>query len=473
LNLGKNYLQNRRVDISFVFHAHDAQTIVYDVIAPSIEIKKELTIDIIKQESKACFRGKDKHEKKSWIIDVGQAIDKGETQKEFTVPSFNYKVYSDLSRYNPAPIQYIWPAATKPNQFHLHVHSCRWFSNKKNTTVLIKAYPDIKWELAFELKIDIKHYSHTNMPSEYRIFEKHQKIATKEGYKRWELNKKGEIPIVVGIGLKAEWDDKFRKVSLTKEWEKKTEILAKTLAKSVELIQTAINVCRGVMETTSIPVSFGVEYPKFEAVASWYQQNEPGYLKLAKVGEINFGAKPFIGVTTTIDLIAAAVTIASYSTTGSPAISKIVNKIRNAGKKVGAEISADAEFYGNIEVMFKEVKINSIKGTQGGFLLIGGKMGMKLIVEVKAGNDPWYSKKKPIIPFTALGRAEGDSYFGGEMKIDSDEKGIYIEPTLKFSGLQVKLKAEVTVGWFTESVEKEYDNVVPEKEINFAKHYLN
>jgi hypothetical protein len=200
---------------------------------------------------------------------------------------------------------------------------------------------------------------------------------------------------------------------------------------------------------------------------------EAGYLKIAKVGEINFGAKPFIGVTTTIDLIAAAVTVASYSTTGSPAISKIVNKIRNAGKKVGAEISANAEFYGNIGVMFKDVKINSIKGTKGGYLLIDGIMGMRLIVELKVGNNPWYKKKKEIIEFSALARAEGDAYFGGEMKIDSDEKGIYIEPTLKFSGLQVKLEAEVTVGWFSESVEQEYDDVVPAKEINFAKQYLN
>ena len=96
-----SYEQNRRVDISFVFYAHDAHTINYEVIAPSVDTKKELTIDIVGQEAKACFRAKDKHTKETWIVDVGQAIDKGDTKQTFTTPSFNYGVYSPLSRYNP------------------------------------------------------------------------------------------------------------------------------------------------------------------------------------------------------------------------------------------------------------------------------------------------------------------------------------------------------------------------------------
>jgi outer membrane protein OmpA-like peptidoglycan-associated protein len=461
----KEYIDNRRVDISFYYYGHDAQTIIYETIAPSKD--KSITIDVTEYQNKACFREKGKHTKNIKInsTEYPEAIDK-------VVDKLDFLVKSNLSLLNPMPLQYIWPKVF-PNEYNIGVHSCRYFSNDSNTTVLVKAYPDIKWELAFELKIDIKNYSHTNMPPEYRIFEKHQKIATKEGYKRWSMNKNGEVPVVIGIGLKAEWNEKQRKLSLTKEWEKKTEVLAKALAKSVDLAQNAINVCRGVMETTSIPISFGVEYPKIEMVGSWYLQKEEKHLALAIVGELNFGAKPFIGANVTIDLIAAAITVASYATTGSPAISKIVDKIRSTGKKVGAEISADAKFYGNIEIMFNEVKINSITGTQGGFLLIGGKMGMKLIVEVKAGNNPWYSKKSPIMPFEALARGTGDAYFGGEMKIDSDKNGIFIEPTLKFSGLEVTLEVEVTVGWFKEGVEKKYSEVVPKKEIKLNKHYLN
>jgi len=461
----KEYKQNRCVDITFNYYGHDAQTIVYETIAPSSD--KNITIDITEYQNKACFREKDKHQKNIRInsAEYPTAINKVTNKLDFPITS-------NLSALNPIPMQYIWPKVLE-NEYNIHVHSCRYFSVDSNPTIKVVVYPDIKWELAFELKIDVKNYSHNNMPPEYRIFEKHQKIATKEGYKRWLMNKNGEIPVVVGVGLKAEWNEAQRKLSLTKEWEKKTEILAKQLSKSIELIQSGINVCRGVLESTSIPVSFEVKYPKFEAVASWYLQKEDNQLNLAIVGKVNFAAKPFIGASVTIDLIAAAVTVASYFTTGSPAISKIVQKIRNAGKKVGAEIAADAKFYGEIEIMFNDLSINSIKGTQGGNLLIGGKMGMKLIVEVKAGNNPWYRKKSPILTFEALARATGDAYFGGEMKIDSDDKGIYIEPTLKFSGLEVTFEAEVTIGWFKDGVEKKYSEVVPKKEIKLNKHYLN
>ncbi|MFP3835693.1 hypothetical protein, partial [Chryseobacterium sp. SIMBA_028] len=113
-----------------------------------------LTIDITGYDTKACFRGNNKHKKQSYIVDVGQAIDSGDTKKTFDTPSFSYPIYSDLTRFTINPIKYIWPSATNPNQFHLHVHSCRFFSNDKRTTILINAYPDIKWELAFEFLIN-------------------------------------------------------------------------------------------------------------------------------------------------------------------------------------------------------------------------------------------------------------------------------------------------------------------------------
>jgi hypothetical protein len=39
----KSYENNRRVDISFVFNAHDAETISYEVVAPTVSTKKILS----------------------------------------------------------------------------------------------------------------------------------------------------------------------------------------------------------------------------------------------------------------------------------------------------------------------------------------------------------------------------------------------------------------------------------------------
>jgi hypothetical protein len=62
----KSYENNRRVDISFVFNAHDAETISYEVVAPTVSTKKDLVIDVVGFDTKICFRdSKNKHKKKS------------------------------------------------------------------------------------------------------------------------------------------------------------------------------------------------------------------------------------------------------------------------------------------------------------------------------------------------------------------------------------------------------------------------
>ncbi|MFK7114007.1 OmpA family protein [Flavobacterium oreochromis] len=471
-----DYIHNRRVDVSFTFEGHNAQTIVYETIAPSSD--KNILLEVKGFETKSCFKTKDKHTKKIKVTSPAYPAAKVQNGDKIQIP-----VHSTLEAWNPAPIQYFWPRynaqilAESANPYNVFVHSCRYFSNEQNSVILIKVFPDIKWELAFEVKIDIKHYSHTNMPSEMGIFARHQELATKNGYKRHLLNKDKEIPITIGFGLSAEWNDEQRKVNVSKEWEKKIETFAKYFAKTVELVQDGINVCRGLAKSTSIPVSFGVEYPKIEATFEWkLKRAKKSLTNLAVGGTVNFGAKPLIGANTTIDLIAAAVSVASYSTTGSPAIAKIIQKVRDTGKKVGTEINAEAKFYGNLEVLFKDMKFNTIDGWEGSsYVLIGGKMGMTLMIEGKIGNSPFYKKKKPIIEFSAIARAKGDAYFGGTLKIDYDEskKSMYIEPSVKFSGLEIVLEAEVTIGWFQESVKKKYEEVVPSKEIKFEKKYLN
>ncbi len=470
----KQYMEARRVDVSFKFYGHDAQTIIYETVASSED--KNVVLDITDYQTKACFKEKNKHQKKIRV-----------TSTEFSKPiekeglSVSIPIRSSLSKANPAPIQYIWPTwnmldfasgkqLSSANLYNIYFNSCRYYSNPGNATVRIHAFPDIKWELAFELQINVENYSHTNMPAQMSIFAEHQKKAREAGYKNWLMNKNGEVPIKIGLGIKAEWNEGKQKVGVNKDFESKIEATAKILSKTVEIAQNAINVCRGVMKATSIPVSFGVEYPKFEVVGSWYLKKEEGSLRIAVVGEVNFAAKPLIGVNTTIDLIAAAVAVVSYGTTGSPAIAKIVDKIRSYGKVVGAEISAEAKFSGELEVMLEALKINSITGITGGSVTIGGKMGIKIKIKVAAGND--LNIKQLEIKFKFTAEATANAYFGGDLKIDSDDKGIFIEPTLKFSGVKVSLDIKMEVGWFTRSFSVS-DDILPEDKIPLKKRYIN
>ena len=465
----KTNQESRRADISFVLHGHNAESVVYETIAPDKHMKKDLTIDIKGHTTKECYRQKEKHKEEFSIIDVGEELDNGD-KPTIHSGSTVYKIHSNLSEFNIFPIKYIWSKATKPYQYWIHVHSCRYYSLDKNPALKIRVYPDIKWKLAFELKIDIEHKTSVNMPAG-PIFEKHQEESRKAGYARWLMNKQGKVPIKIGLGLKAEWNNGKQKADLVANFKEKIEPAAEMLATSVEVIQNVINICRNVAKGTSIPLTFGVEYPKIEAVASWYLKREPEHLQVAVVGEISFGAKPLIGANVTIDLIAAIVTAVSYATTGSPAIVKIVETISKAGKRVGAEISAEAKFYGQLEVILSDLGINSITGIKGGKAMIGGKMGLKVTIKAKAGDIKIENKVLTKIIPKISAEAQADAAFGGKLTLDSDNQGIFVEPTLEFQGLKVSLDIKFSVDWFSRSYHVE-DIIVPSQIKPLGKKYI-
>ncbi|QXU51200.1 OmpA family protein [Chryseobacterium sp. D764] len=467
----KDYENNRRVDISFVFNAHDAQTVNYEVTAPSVSTKKNLIIDITGFQTNECFRdSKGKHKKQALIVDVGQAIDKGDTVKTFTTPSFSYGVYSNLSRVNVYPIEYIWPSATNPNQFHLHVHSCRYFSNEKRTTVLIKAYPDIKWELALEFLVNVSNYKAANMPPG-SVYAKHQEKSRQAGYNRMRMNETGKVPISIGVGLSAEWDAGREKRSFTNEFADKIKLVARMIATAVNIVQNAINYAQSAAKETAIPVGFNMRYPKFTVVGKWYLERVNERNTLSVIGEVGFGFKPLIGAEVVIDILGAAIAAASYGATGNPAAARIINKFRGGLEKLGASVTFTATFYGELEIMVDALKIDSINGiNMQGKTTIGGKMGatIELSVSVEIGTVKG-TKSKPIMTFKAAAKA--DSYFGGDIVLDSDSKGLFIQPILKFSGVVLSVEIEGEVGWWKSNFKVE-EKAIKEETFYLEKKYL-
>lgn len=466
----KDYENNRRVDISFISNTHDAQTIIYNVIAPSMDTKKLLTIDIVGQEAKACFRAKDKHTKETWIVDVGQAIDKGDTKHTFITSSFNYKVYSDLSRFNLFPIQYIWPMATNPNQFHLHTHSCRWFSEKKNTTVLIKAYPDIKWELAFEFLINVSNYKATKMPPG-NIYAKHQEKSREAGYKRWRMNEAGKVPISIGVGLAAEWNNGVTKRSFTNEFSDRIQLAASFIARVIGILQDVINFAQSTAKTTGIPVAFDIRYPKLTFVGKWYLERQETSKVLGTTGEINLGLKPIIGAEVIIDILGCAITALSYGLTGNPAAAKLIDKFRKGIEKIGGVVTFTATFYGELEIEMEALKIIGGKVSIDGKTTIGGKMGVKILLAIEVGGKFNSNRQRKIIDFRAEARLEGEAFFGGDFIINSDDKGLYYQPVVKFSGVIIMGTVEGEVGWWKSSFKME-ERALDKSEYYFEKHYI-
>lgn len=475
----KDFENNRRVDISFTFNAHDAHTVIYEVVAPSkptfldkiaVPVKKEITIDIIGHDTKACFRGTNKHKKQSHIVDVGQAIDAGDTKQTFDTPSFRYPIYSDLSRFNVYPLQYIWPSATTPNQFHLHVHSCRFYSNEKRSTILINVYPDIKWELAFEFLINVSNYKATRMPPG-KIYAKHQEKSREAGYRRWRMNETGKVPISIGVGLSAEWNGGVTKRSFTNEFADRIKLAASFIARLVGILQDVINFAQSSAKTTGIPVSFDIRYPKLTFVGKWYLERNSNSRVLGTTGEINIGLKPVIGAEVIIDILGCAIVALSYGLSGNPAAAKLIDKFRKGIEKIGGVVTFSATFYGELEIEMEALKIIGGKVSLEGKTTIGGKMGVKVILAIEIGGKFNANTQKKIIDFRAEARLEGEAFFGGDFIINSDDKGLYYQPVVKFSGIIITGIVEGEVGWWKSTFKME-EKALDKSEYYFEKHYI-
>lgn len=456
----KEYENNRRVDISFVFNAHDAQTIMYELVAPSISDKKELTVDVIGFDTKICFRdSKHKHKKEIYVVDVGQAIDAGDTKKVFTTPSFNYSVYSDLSQFTALPIRYLWPAGTNPNQFHLHVHSCRYYSNEKRTTVLMKVYPDIKWTLSFTLNLT-NDLSVTWMNMDPHEHKELQKRAGKMGAeKRWK-----QKDASLGFSLKAKWNNDKQEDEFKYEYETKFKKIYDTFASIGAVSDGITSQAKGKVRSISpkgIPVSFAVKPPNLELSGNWLLKHPKDNNKiLGTEVAIGLKASPLIGLEMTVDLLGALVFGISGAVSGgtaAPGVTRLYQEIQgklksgidvgndNAGFKASVDIFMDLIISSIIEVE-SEFKFNTAGKLKDSDFKISAKS--KLKVELKVGVKIQGEVSLAIIKAEAYfeASASGSASVTFGHGINYDEKGLYYRPALGFDGLDAQYLVTISVG---------------------------
>ncbi|MBO9690068.1 OmpA family protein [Chryseobacterium sp.] len=464
----KDYENNRRVDISFIFNAHDAQTVNYEVTAPSVSMKKDITIDVTGFQTNECFRdSKGKHKKQTLIVDVGQAIDKGDTVKTFTTPSFNYGVYSDLSQFDAFPIQYIWPMWATPNQFHLHAHTCRYFSNEKRTTILIKAYPDIKWTLTFFVNLT----NELSVKWQNQPAAKHKDLQAKAGKigaeRRWK-----QKDASFGFSLKSEWE-KNRSGSFQKSKEVKGEYETK-FKKLYDLFGSMGAMSDGITNKTKgqvrnigfkgLPVTFAIKPPNINLKGEWCleraKQKNTEIERLGTKVDISFNAEPLIGLEVTVDLLCTAVGLVAGALSGGTAapgavrLYGVIKDHMNTGVEFGnddfgAKMSSDvyidlvisSEIKTSIGFSFNTVSEKSDKQ---------GKIEAKntLKIELKAG--VWAKAEANLVIvkvegyFEMSGKGSASITFGHGVKFD--DKGLNYRPELGFDGLNAEYVIKGKVG---------------------------
>jgi outer membrane protein OmpA-like peptidoglycan-associated protein len=465
----KAYIEARRVDVSFDYTGH-ALTIYYETIAPSHD--KNVTIDITDFQNKACFREKNKHEKKIRVTSPEYAK-KNEMEK--SGDTIDFPIHSSLETWNVAPMQYIWPkynlldGATgkgldSANVYKVYAHSCRYFSEEKYTTVLVKAYPDIKWDFHFFLnlsnKLSVK-WQHLPPGKDKEMKSKAGKIGAEKRWKQTEVD--------FGVILEANWDkidaEKYKgHYDGTLKYEAKIKQFYSVFASLKEFSKGVTEETKGTVSKSrlgkKLGESFSVEMnpPNFCLGAVWQlARGEKNGKKTTEIGtevKFYFKAEPLIALALNIDLLAGLVQALAAGTTagaGNLAAKKIFYEVRewlsDDGHSIKLKMYIDLEITGTINGSSNfTINTSSDKNIGDGQLETVLKAELKAGVEIKGVFVTLIAEAYVEAEASVIGSVSATFGHGIFFENNTKESKVYYQPTLKFNGLKVTGTIKAKVG---------------------------
>ncbi|WP_326984713.1 OmpA family protein [Chryseobacterium sp. MYb264] len=464
----KDYENNRRVDISFAFTGHDAQTLVYETIASGSDIN--LTVDVLGHVLKSCFRGQDKHEKK--IIVKSAEYPK---QKEIAQSSLAFPVHSQLSWNHPAPLNYIWPTFNLLNMessatiYNIYVNSCRWFSNKQNAVIQVKVFPDIKWTLEFKWNHD-QPFAHSfgNKLHPHDIKEGKKKVIGAEIDRGWSKTY-GEMDQSFGLSLKGEWN----RISQSKATAPQTFEFGHKWEGKIRRTLGLFNRIKNMTEKISNSpvnggkVKFTIESPKIAVSAQWYLERAPKTTSdITHLVTIGVSAKPLVEANFEINLFKIFVEVGANALC--PGAGKIITWVMD---KLEANVGIHfiVTFAGGVYIDGKTTINTSYPKETTGEIKATGKI--QVTVEFKA----WGKAGSANIGVEGVVKADVSTSVTGGVKAGADKKGIYISPVAEFAGIKASFVAAATVkfGIFKRTFSYNDEAILVEKdEIKFEKTYF-
>lgn len=349
-------------------------------------------------------------------------------------------------------MQYIW-SKVFANEYNIHVHSCRYFSNDANTTIQVKAYPDIKWDFHFFLNL-------SNMASvkwQNLSPAKHKEMQSKAGKigaeKRWK-----QTEIDFGVVLEANWnkitDDKYGShFDATFKHEAKIKQLYSVFSSLKEFSKGVTGGTKGIAKKSNLPFDVQMKPPNFCLGAEW--QLARGTKKgvptkvLGMEYKFYFKAEPLIALVLTIDLLDLAVQTAG-TLAGGPAgnevaiiILDIIKAWAAKDRKVGItfKILFDLILTGQIDGS-ADMTINTESDDNKGNAELKTKLSaeIKLEVELKA--------KAVFLEVTAYaaGIAKASITFGHSLTYNQNSKSVYYRPEMKFDTVEGKVLIKVEAG---------------------------
>jgi len=475
------YTSNRRVDISFEYYGHNAETINYQTILGSTP--KNILIQPVNFDTKACFDRK-KHDKIITLYNLNEK--KAQKEGSITIPAV-----SAIGKHDLMPIQYIWPMNkatltniySSANEYLVHVHSCRYFSVENNPTLNVQVYPDIEWTLEFSYNfVNSAAYTHGNLPEYSRTNPKPDEVkeiirdnrkaqskAVAAGKESARVKNSPEMLTKFELKLQAEWDSKQSKSEVGVEFGKKIRKVLDVFVKYKEIADKVKDTIGGAVKKSpkSPPFMFEVQFPSLNAAINWSLQKGEGQYagKIATVGKLNFKGDPLIGASFIIDLLAVGSRM-------HPLVAAMITGTELALSALNGGITFEAKFYGKLSFDFKALEINSLSGVKGGTLDLGAEMGVEITLKINFAvkYKSWFMEVE--VKLRAQGAAK--AYFAAKLVLDSDQKGVFYKPELGFSGLIFTFEAEIVVQGFKRMLKfsNDKDPFLKADVPNLTKQYL-
>ncbi|VXC12753.1 MULTISPECIES: OmpA family protein [Chryseobacterium] len=468
--------ENRRAKIRFSVIDHDELSLIYEVIAPPYDSsnKKKINIQVNNFENKGCIGS---HEKNIKITDIGQVKNGNEKVESYPVPSKQYEVYSDLSKHNLLPIQYIWPASSTPNKVNVDIHSCTYFANKKIPTVIIRTYPDIKWRFAFYVNLS----NSLSIKWQKLSPEKHKELRGKAlKLANEEKGKYSEVDF--GVELKASFDKQKdgsygSNPELTGKYSDKISKLFSTISSIKKIAQgitggTKGNISKGIGR--KLPFDIKLNAPAVYVGADWEADVNNTNSEIGTKLRFFLETKPLVELAIVFDLLGLAVqagVAAATAGTGNALALEIFNMVRDWAQKGYESERVEIKFkmYIDLEVRGKvdgsvDVTYSTVKDGTG----IDFALTSNITVELKSGLElkGMYvvigTTKKPELE----GHMEGKLSAGASMGITSGHKlqydslrGIYYIPSLSIDPCVGTVVIMVKAGFTYKKISKDWTPV--------------
>ncbi len=450
---------NRRVTIEFKLNGDDAESIIFETIAPDISKKKKLVVTVDPYNTDKCLRRGTslEHETKIKVIELTPEGQSDPFEQSGTVKE--HDVYSNLSRLEIAPLQYIWPHSSTTNNFNYFFNSCRYYSNKEKPTMIVKAYPDIKWDFHFFLNL-------SNSPSvtwQGLQADKLRKMRQQAGYMGATATHR-QVAIDFGVILEANWnksgsvyDSKF---DATLKYDSKIKKFYDVFASLREISRGITSKTKGKVTSNRLgsilPFSVEIMPPNFSLGAEWQlTRAQKDDNPIAAIGtEVKFylDAKPIVGLKMVIDLLDLLVQGVVAATTGGTAnvgAKKIFDEVRawlaDDDHAVNLKMYIDLELFGTIQGG-ADIKYHTVTDENEGNLKLDATIG----IELKAGIEVRAGVVLVGVEFYAEGQlkasGKGSITFGHKLVYNSRDGGsLNYKPELVFDGIvvDVVIKAEV------------------------------